>query len=82
MICRLSMTSTVRGLPRNSKLWQPCGQAIVDLVVFLGMLVDFFAKDPFRGKANMPNSLLSNFVHAHKQISFFDRKLMGHNLWT
>ena len=35
------------------------------------MLVDFFAKDPFRGEANMPNGLLSNFVHAHKQISFF-----------
>ena len=58
------------GLPRNSNLWQPCGQAIVDFVVFLETLVDFFAKDPFRGKASIPNGLLSNFIHAYKQISF------------
>ena len=49
----------------------------MDFVVFLGMLVDFFAKDPFRGEANMPNGLLSNFVHAHKQISFFCQETHG-----
>ena len=65
-------------MPRNSKLWQgPCGLAIVDFVVFLGMLVDFFAKEPFRGKASMPNGLLSNFVHAHEHISFLTGNPLG-----